>query len=206
MKKITKAAIVGTVGAALLVGGAGSLAFWTDSSTGPQVEIQSGQLDLGSVAAGGTWTIQQNATGVGPAQAQSAVFDPANDLIVPGDVLTTTVNVPVVLEGKNLKAELAVDVDSFVAGTSGTAEAKAALAAALAAGTVKVVSIDGVDVSAGDPALILSGPDLNRDVAVKIAVTFPWGDAATSSYNAAMLGSVQFQANYTLTQIAVATP
>lgn len=206
MKKITKAAIAGTVGAALLVGGAGSLAFWTDSSAGSQIEIQSGQLDLGSVAAGGTWTIQQNATGVDPAQAASAVFDPANDLIVPGDVLTTTVNVPVVLEGKNLKAELAVDVDSFVAGASGTTEAKAALVAALEAGTVKVVSIDGVDVSAGEPTLTLSGPDLNRSVPVTIAVTFPWGDAGTSSYNAAMLGSVQFQANYTLTQIAVATP
>jgi alternate signal-mediated exported protein len=204
MKKITKAAIAGTVGAALLVGGAGSLAFWTDTATPVAVDIQSGQLDLGLVAAG-TWTIQQNAPGVSPAQnvTPAPVFVPASDKIVPGDVLTTTVNVPVVLDGKNIKGKLEVNVQALVAGSTPVAAADTALIAALNAGGVKVTKIDGTAVAAGVTSANLSGPSLNRTVPVEISVTFPWGNDTTSTFNTAMLGKVKFQASYTLTQIPV---
>ncbi|RZU67073.1 alternate signal-mediated exported protein [Microterricola gilva] len=200
MKKITKAAIAGTVGAALLVGGAGSLAFWTDTATGPQIDIQSGQLDLGTVGTG-TWTIQQSAAGVSPAQAAAVTFAPASDKIVPGDVLTTTVSVPVTLDGKNIKAKFDVAVKALVAGNATATAADTALITALNTGGVKVTKINGTAVAAGTTSANLTA---GATVPVEISVTFPWGTAG--EFNGAMLGKVKFQADYTLTQIPVATP
>lgn len=201
MKKITKAAIAGTVGAALLVGGAGSLAFWTDTATGPQIDIQAGQLDLGTVGAG-TWTIQQNAASVSPAQAgPPATFLPASDKIVPGDVLTTTVSVPVTLDGKNIKAKFDVVVKALVAGNATATTADTALITALNTGGVKVTKINGTAVAAGVTSANLTA---GATVPVEISVTFPWG--TSGEFNGAMLGKVKFQADYTLTQIPVATP
>lgn len=206
MKNITKAAIAGTVGAALLVGGAGSLAFWTDSATGPQIEIKSGQLDLGTVAgSNSSWMIQQLVAGTTPAAATP--FAPATDLIVPGDVLTTTVSVPVVLEGKNIKATFDVAVEALIASTApdvAATPADTALVAALNSGGVAVTKIDGVPLAGGATSVNLSGPALNRNVDVEIAVTFPWG--AAGDFTVAQLGKVKFQANYNLSQIPVATP
>lgn len=198
MKKITKAAIAGTVGAALLVGGAGSLAFWTDSSEGPQVEIQSGQLDLGTVASTEqSWLIQQVVAGTA---AQPAVaFNAASDLIVPGDVLTTTVEIPVTLVGKNLEAVLAVDVDALSVGEAPSA-ADTALLAALQGGGVTVTTINGTAVGTGVSSVNLTPASVtDGTVAVEIAVVFPWGTAG--QFNDAKLGDVAFQADYTLTQV-----
>ncbi|MET0854759.1 MAG: alternate-type signal peptide domain-containing protein [Microterricola sp.] len=198
MKKITKAAIAGTVGAALLVGGAGSLAFWTDSAEGPQVEIQSGQLDLGTIASTEqSWLIQQVVSGTTPQPA--AAFNAASDLVVPGDVLTTTVDVPVTLAGKNLEAVLAVDVDALSVGAEPTA-ADTALLAALQAGGVKVTKINGTAVGSGVASVNLTPASVTGGtVAVEIAVTFPWGTAG--EFNGAKLGDVAFAADYTLTQV-----
>lgn len=206
MKKITKAAIAGTVGAALLVGGAGSLAFWTDTENGPAVQIQSGQLDIAPLtSASQTWKIQQVVAG--STSSTSVDFAPATDKIVPGDVLTTTVNVPVTLVGKNIKAKLDVAVQALTprspAGTPANIAADAALIAALNSnGGIKVTKINNVAVTGLPTANLTAG----GTIPVEIAVTFPWGDATTNSYNAAMLGLVNFQANYTLTQIPVTTP
>ncbi|AMB59784.1 alternate-type signal peptide domain-containing protein [Microterricola viridarii] len=199
MKKITKAAIAGTVGAALLVGGAGSLAFWTDTDSGPQVQIQSGNLDLGNLTtATTTWTIRQNASGVNPGQAATPVVNyvPGTDKIVPGDVLTTTVNVPVTLVGKNLKA--ALTVTPTVTAVTGAPSADAKLAAAL---SISVVSINGSAPSATNSANLTPANITAGTVPVQIAVTFPW-----TADNDTKIGNLNFQAAYNLTQIPVATP
>ena len=50
MKKSTKALIAGGIGVALLVGGAGTVAFWTDEADGGDGVITAGTLDLGTPA------------------------------------------------------------------------------------------------------------------------------------------------------------
>lgn len=209
MKKITKAAIAGTVGAALLVGGAGSLAFWTDTESGPAVAVQSGNLDLG-VVGNGSWTIQQSASDMptGKAQTSSSAVtvsgSPASlsESIVPGDVLTTTVSVPVALVGKNIKA--ALKVTPTVTATGGPTTQAGKLAAVLNSATnpIKVVSINGTTPAADNSVTLTPANIAAGTVSVVIAVTFPWG-TATTAVDGAALGSVQFNAAYTLTQVPV---
>ena len=75
MKKTTAAAVTAAVGAALLLGGAGTLAYWTDEAASADQTISSGSLDLGTLDSG-DWTV-----------TNGAVVDAAfTGGIVPGDV------------------------------------------------------------------------------------------------------------------------
>ncbi|NRG41028.1 alternate-type signal peptide domain-containing protein [Rathayibacter sp. VKM Ac-2835] len=96
MKKTTKGAIAAGAAAVLLLGGAGTLAFWSDSEPIDAGAIESGNLTL--EVAPGTWADETPGTTTG------ALFDPATDLIVPGDVITYTTAATVSGIGKNLEA------------------------------------------------------------------------------------------------------
>lgn len=96
MNKMAKGALAIGVGAALLLGGGGTLAVWNDTDTSKAGTIASGDLDL--TAKAGTWT--SNISGVIPA-ASVATYK-----IVPGEKLTYTQKLDVKLEGKNLSANL----------------------------------------------------------------------------------------------------
>jgi alternate signal-mediated exported protein len=168
-KKVATAAVAGTVGVALLLGGAGTLAYWTDNAATSQ-EIQSGSLELGTIT--DEWTIQN-----GTADAEAFVGP-----IVPGDVLTTTVSVPVAVTGQNMAATLEV--------TDAAVDGDQALEDAL---VVDVVSVDG---EAGSSATVTE----DGTVEVVISVTFPVG--TEDQYNdAAELASAVFSADYTLSQV-----
>jgi alternate signal-mediated exported protein len=171
-KKVMIAAIAGGIGIALLLGGAGSLAYWTDNSATSQ-EIQTGSLALGAVTE--QWTVQN---GAGTAQSFTGP-------IVPGDVLTTTVSVPVAVTGQNMKAKLDV-TDAIVDGD-------AALETAL---QVKVVSVNG---AAGSTATVAK----DATIPVVISVTFPFG--TTGQYNDLEVAKAVFSAKYTLTQVPAAS-
>jgi alternate signal-mediated exported protein len=183
MRTAFKVAIAGAAGVALLTGGAGTLAFWTDTQTGSSVVISSGDLTLGSITDSTGWFIQQNASGVSPAEATPVAFT-AGMLVVPGDVLTKTVAVPVSISGKNNKATLAVSA----AATPPNALTSAAV--------VAVESVNGVAASTATLT-----PVNNGTVNVKFSVTIPW-----TATNATKSLTTNFQAQYTLTQIPVATP
>ncbi|QHC57524.1 alternate-type signal peptide domain-containing protein [Rathayibacter sp. VKM Ac-2760] len=108
MKKTTKGAIAAGAAAVLLLGGAGTLAFWSDSAPIDAGAIDSGNLTL-DVAAG-TWA---DAT---PGTTTGTAFDPATDLIVPGDIIQYTTNATVTGIGKNLEATFSADLPA-AAGT-----------------------------------------------------------------------------------------
>lgn len=193
MKKITKAAIAAAAGAVLLVGGAGTLAFWTDTQAGESVVIATGNLDLGTIADGSGWTLQQNATGVNPAQAASVAY--TNQLLVPGDVLTKTVQVPVTLTGANIKANLSI---------SSAATGDAALTTGADALTVQITnigSVTGGTTSTANTNISAIQGTATQSIPVTFKVTLPW-----ASSNLTKSTTANFLANYTLTQIPVATP
>ena len=75
MKKITKGAIALGAAALLLAGGAGTMAAWSDEASLGGGEVTAGHLRI-TEAAAGAWT-----------WADGETFDPATDLIVPGDVV-----------------------------------------------------------------------------------------------------------------------
>ncbi|WP_213816918.1 alternate-type signal peptide domain-containing protein [Glaciihabitans sp. dw_435] len=182
MKTVTKAAIAGAAGFALLLGGAGTLAYWTDAATGADVQIQTGNLAIGTIADTG-WTLIQAGANVSPAQTVGVAY--TNQLLVPGDQLRKTINVPVVLTGANIKATLSV------AGTASPSSPVAGLTTAVVsvggtAGTIKTLT-------ASDPA-----------VPVVFAIEIPYGTAAYNTNKS--LPTTTFSTQYTLTQIPVATP
>lgn len=88
MNKLTKAAIAGAAGIALLLGGGGSLALWNASGTVNAGSINTGSLTM--TVTGGAWNT-------------------AITKWVPGDSYTYTASVVVNAVGDNIKGTLSVD-------------------------------------------------------------------------------------------------
>ena len=109
MKRETKGAAAAVAAAVLLLGGAGTLAYWNDSAAVPGGDIQSGRLELGAPDCGAGWTLD----GGTPFTTQ---------LLVPGDTLTKTCTIDLVAQGEHLGADLAVDTPTWAAANALTAE------------------------------------------------------------------------------------
>lgn len=116
MNKLTKAAIAGAAAIALLLGGAGSLALWNDSTGISAANITSGTLTVTEPSAG-TWTTAAPA------------------LWVPGDSAVYTTTLTIGATGDNLEALLSVNPGSIGTGDLANAlEFDIAIAAPLPAG------------------------------------------------------------------------
>ncbi|MCC3269664.1 alternate-type signal peptide domain-containing protein [Arthrobacter gengyunqii] len=103
---MAKGALAIGVGAALLLGGGGTLAIWNDSETTAAGSITAGDLQLSPVVGGdGKWT---NAVGT--------VVDLNTYKVVPGDVLTYTQKLNVKLTGDLMTAKLSMTQPTFVNG------------------------------------------------------------------------------------------
>ncbi|HWV27089.1 MAG TPA: alternate-type signal peptide domain-containing protein [Aeromicrobium sp.] len=90
MKKSTKGALAAAGAGVLLLGGAGTLAYWTDDATISGTTITSGHLTVDASdcdATNAVWTLEGDA------------FDPATDALIPGDTLTMNCDVDVDVEG-----------------------------------------------------------------------------------------------------------
>lgn len=179
MKKSTTAAVAAGVGFVLLLGGAGTLAYWSDSDDSTRETIASGTLDLGTPAVG-AWSVRHGAADTTP----EAYTGP----VVPGDILTKTIDVPVTMIGQNLAADLVVSSPSVINQTS----ANAGLVDAL---KIQIVSVDG---KTGTAASVTAASN-KMSVPVVVSVTLP-----AESTNTAEAQSLEFGVEYTLTQKPVA--
>lgn len=158
MERLTKAAIATGGAAVLLLGGAGTYAFWTADATATGTSFTSGTL----TATGGTcadWTYAQGS------DAGSAVT-----LVVPGDVVQTTCTVTVTGTGDHLA------VDATFGGAKFAETNALTSAITLATGAV---TLDGAAVA--NPVDISAGG--SHTVTVAVTATFPFGDATTTSLN-----------------------
>lgn len=107
MNKMVKGSIAGAAGIALLMGGFGTYATWTDSERVQGSQITAGILDIEAGAV--TWA---DASPLGPARWTEG------DLIVPGDVLTRTQTFEVTATGANMRGQVdftegAIDATAF---------------------------------------------------------------------------------------------
>ena len=163
MKKSTKGALAVAAAGALLVGGGGSLAYWTGTATVGGAAISSGTITLST----------PDCTDSVPAGTHGWQFDggdafaPATDKIVPGDTLTKVCNSTLTMTGKHIGATLALDSASFA--TGGDANLKTALNGATA--TFKV------DGAAYAP---ITAPGTHT-VQVTVTVPFPSGVSADNT-------------------------
>lgn len=106
MNKMTKGALATGLGVALLIGGGGTLAVWNTTAEKQAGSIANGDLQL--TAGAGTWT-----------NAHGTPVNLASYKAVPGDALTFTQPVDVVLDGDLMKANLTV-TDKLTAGQAAT--------------------------------------------------------------------------------------
>lgn len=161
MNKISKGALAAGAAAALLVGGSGTLAFWTDQGTVPGGTIDAGHLDL---------VTDTTNTGCGSWELDSGEQAPATwangDPLVPGDVLTKDCLFTIDAQGNHLRATVAASTPS----TSGS----------LAAGLV----VDATDITVGGLAdTEFTEADDGSALGVTVTVTFTDPGTADNTYN-----------------------
>ena len=188
MNKLVKGAVATAAGVALLMGGAGTFAYWNDS-----VGITGGTITAGTLVVtdatplSGVWSVQKNGLLTATTVSNIATFTAS-----PGDKLTYTKNVTITATGDNLTATLALGAGSIAgAGTTPTAASTA-----LASYLVKTASITatGTGVTAGPVAgtyTIAPGATgvTARDIVVSVVINFP-KDLLPGTENNTKLGSV----------------
>lgn len=181
MNKLVKGSIAAAAGIALLMGGAGTLAFWNDAETITGGTIVAGNLDIAPASPAVATDGWKNGS--------TAISNISAFRIVPGDTLTYTKTFTVTAVGNNLTATAGLGALAITGSTASAADT--ALAGRLtksAAFTVGGVSTTTVNASAG-----------TQTVVVTATITFPNG--TTAQDNPAKLGSVSLAAfDITLTQ------
>jgi alternate signal-mediated exported protein len=175
MNKLTKGAIAGAAGIALLLGGAGSFALWNANTTASAGTITSGTLALvsNSTDANGAWS-----------NAKGSIASIATYKAVPGDVLTFTKKVDITAIGDNLDATLAVD-SATIKPASSTNAADVALQSAMTTGSNLSVTIaslpTGITAITGTNTFKVTGATQTKTVSVTVTLTFPQGTAGDNT-------------------------
>ena len=109
MNKLVKGSIAGAAGIILLMGGAGSLAYWNDSAITDAGTITAGTLTIDSESDGAWFETSDLLTEI----------DAGDFLVVPGDSLTYVETFEVGATGDNLQATISANAASIVKGTWG---------------------------------------------------------------------------------------
>lgn len=99
MKKSTKGALSAAAAGTLLLGGAGSYAFWTSSQTVDGGSVASGSMSLGALSCSAGWKHSEN--------------DVAVTKIVPGDNIYEVCTGTLTLDGDHIAADVALNSDSI---------------------------------------------------------------------------------------------
>ena len=185
MKKSTKGAVAAAASGVLLLGGAGSLAFWSDSDVIGGGTINAGHISITEASPGTCastpFTFDDGGTGATSPGAHDYV--PGTSHIVPGDTLTKVCTFTVNASGDHLSANLVA---------TGGAEG-----GALASET----DTSAVFTVAGVTQTTLTQADDGAAVVATITVDFPYGAATNGSQNAALTVS-----NYTIALTQVHNP
>lgn len=137
MNKTTKGAIAAAAAGALLLGGIGSLAYWTDSDPVGGGTFTAGSLSLTPLNGCDTWNLDTAEPGGSP-------FDPGADRLVPGDVVSKVCTFTIAADGTHLRATVVATPSAASSGdllTSGPLE----FSTDLSVGGSTVTSIDDGD-------------------------------------------------------------
>lgn len=161
MKKTTKGALAAAAAGTLLLGGAGSLAFWTASQTATGGSFTTGTLTLSTPTCTG-WTY---ATGNPNGNVGGAVT-----LVVPGDVIAKTCDFTVGATGDNLKATLGAPSNVSISTPAGTTSFKGEANTTFTLNSVAIAN--GATVTSADNG---------HTLAATFTVTFDHGTDGTGS-------------------------
>jgi len=207
MNKLVKGSIAGAAGIILLMGGAGSLAYWNDTATaGPGAgsnSITAGTLTVTAVDAG-SWTKGFYDAAGTVVTAPAAVASLAAVRVVPGNRLVYTQSFDIVATGDDLYFTIGSTAGAVSAATAGAADT--ALAAQVNASGTTAFSVSSVTggtvVAATTPGTykVSSNAGTASTISVTWTVDFPFG---ASAVNTAKSGAVSLsQGAITVTQVA----
>ena len=165
MKKSTKGAIAAGAAGVLLLGGAGTLAYWTAEGDVTGIDVQAGELAIiNDSCADADWVFD------GDEDEADKVYE-AGDLIVPGDTLSKECSFEIQATGEHLRAT--VDVTNPTLGGD--------LAASL--DYTGSFQIDAVDVTDGEITEANDGDVVDAT----LSVTFdPNADNTTQTLSASL--------------------
>ncbi len=145
MNKFTKASIATGAGIVLLLGGAGTLAYWNDSASTGAGTITAGTLSIESEG-DGEWFEASDLT---------TPIDPEDFLVVPGDSLVYVESFEIGATGENLEATIEADASDIDKGAWG---------ADLTASTALSI--------AGSPVATITDANDGDTVEVRVTLTF----------------------------------
>lgn len=155
MHATVKGALAAGAAGTLLLGGAGTLAYWNSTGTVGGGTINSGDLQLNaSSCTTAAWTVSNSVEGV-----TDAAFNIATDEIVPGDVLKKVCTIGITAVGENLRANLAV--------TNGTTTGSTM--------NVGAYNVAGTFTLGGNPLTSITDANTGQSINATITVTFPIG-------------------------------
>jgi alternate signal-mediated exported protein len=177
MNKLAKGAIAGAAGVVLLLGGAGTFAFWNSTANVAGGSIVAGNLLVANTGAAGVWTDQND-----------VVITIATYRIVPGDTLTYTDDLTVTAVGDNLVATLDLAGGAITPTTAGNA-ADVALAGYLADSATLTATGTGISGASPTYTIVAGTAGVSQVVTVSVELDFPFG-AVAGVENDAKLGSV----------------
>lgn len=149
MKKTTKGALAAGGAAALLLGGAGTLAYWTDTAEVPGATISSGHLDLAGEDCGDGWTLE------------GAAY--TDQLLVPGDTLSKSCTYTLDIAGEHFtNADFTVTAPTDVTGAQALVDE---------IGVATAVELNGTAQPTATGVAVADGDELTIDM----TITWPYG-------------------------------
>lgn len=160
MKKSTKGAVAAAAASVVLLGGAGSLAYWTATGTASGGSITAGKLTLTNGTCDTSW---KYATGAAKAGQNVVLF-------VPGDKITKNCTFTVGASGDNLSATIAAPSTVAVTTVPATSSFNATVATTYKVGTTTIAN-GGTITSADDAKVVTATFD----------VTIPYGTDETGT-------------------------
>lgn len=161
MKKSTKGALAAAAAGSLLLGGTGSLAYWTATGSLTGGTISSGTLSLASFSCSGTGLHDWQYDKTTPV----AISDVTAARIVPGDTISRVCSSTLTITGDNLGATLTLAGGGLSGGTG-------------LAGKVTPTAAWTVDGAAYSGGALTAG---THDVKASISIAFPYGTSADNT-------------------------
>lgn len=150
MNKTTKGAFAASAAAVLLLGGAGSLAFWSDSETVKAGDVTAGNLSLDAHSCDASWKYAADKAGAGNTVVR----------FVPGDVITKKCTFVVRGSGDNLAATLTTPATYAIGAGDVTADVRA------------VYTLGSTTIG---PSAPITSADNGKTVTATLTVSFPFG-------------------------------
>lgn len=188
MKKSTKGALAAGAAAVLLMGGAGTLAYWTDTGTVGGTSISTGNLSLENDNCGG-WILDKGVSG------KEAAY--GSQLLVPGDSLTRVCSFQIAASGAHLEATLTTPTSLAL---TGTLESVATTESVPVSATY-VVADDaaGATNPVAVPGTVNTGQN-GKYLVATIKIDFPYGTTSVNGNDTQLKSGTLDNITVTLTQ------